>query len=264
MTDEPTLAPGLSIADRRERILALIGRDRRVEVTDLAAGLAVAEETVRRDLRTLEAQGHLTRVHGGAVAKASYIDSLPHISGAEPDSHPLTALALERVPAAGSIFLDAGRACEALAAALPDSPDLQVVTNSVPVALAASRHEHVTVYNLGGRVSRDGEESGQWARELIVDLSFDRAFFVVPGLDGSDASAARTHSSHAAALKRAALARATESVLLVDGGEPAGLIGYARAADFHAILSVCPLPDSLVSPLTQAGVTVAVAEGSHA
>lgn len=258
-TDATTLAPGLSIADRHERILALLARDQRVEVTDLAAGFAVAEETVRRDLRSLERQGHLTRVHGGAVAMASFIDWLPHITGAETPAHPLTELALGLVPAAGSIFLDAGLACEALAAALPDSPDLQVVTNSVPVALAASRHEHVTVYNLGGQVARDGEESGQWARELIVDLSFDRAFFVVSGLGDSEASSARTHSSHAATLKREALARTSEAVLLVEGEEPSGLISYAAAADFHTILTVRPLPDALAMPLAQAGVRIAVA-----
>ena len=58
-------------ATERHRLIAdrldAVGR---VEVGDLAARLAVAPETIRRDLRLLEQQGQLQRVHGGAVRKA--------------------------------------------------------------------------------------------------------------------------------------------------------------------------------------------------
>ena len=42
----------------------------RVEVGDLAGRLDVAPETIRRDLRQLEGQGLLQRVHGGAVRRS--------------------------------------------------------------------------------------------------------------------------------------------------------------------------------------------------
>ena len=54
-------------ADERQRQILIRARaDGRVEVGGLAADLAVAEETVRRDLRELVGRGVLQRVHGGA------------------------------------------------------------------------------------------------------------------------------------------------------------------------------------------------------
>src|SRR4029079_2570988 len=55
-------------SERRYEILARLGRDGRVVVAELVAGLGVSEDTIRRDLEELAAQGRLHRVHGGALA----------------------------------------------------------------------------------------------------------------------------------------------------------------------------------------------------
>src|SRR2546430_995188 len=52
--------------ERQHRILALARSDGGVDVAKLAADLAVAPETVRRDLRLLEQHGLIRRTHGGA------------------------------------------------------------------------------------------------------------------------------------------------------------------------------------------------------
>src|SRR4051794_34676408 len=70
-------------ADERQRqILVRARADGRVEVGSLAADLAVAEETVRRDLRELVDRGVLQRVHGGAypVESAGFESNIKHPS----------------------------------------------------------------------------------------------------------------------------------------------------------------------------------------
>src|SRR6476659_8479528 len=57
----------LSPDRRRDQILAYLSRRDRTSVTELSQVLSVSEVTVRKDLDQLEAQGLLTRVHGGAV-----------------------------------------------------------------------------------------------------------------------------------------------------------------------------------------------------
>src|SRR6476469_9282893 len=52
---------------RRDQILAYLSTHDRSSVGDLSQVLGVSEVTVRKDLDQLEAQGQLTRVHGGAV-----------------------------------------------------------------------------------------------------------------------------------------------------------------------------------------------------
>src|ERR1700761_3268508 len=58
------------VAERREEILARLGRDGRVVVAELVRGLSVSEDTVRRDLQELAGLGLLHRVHGGALPVA--------------------------------------------------------------------------------------------------------------------------------------------------------------------------------------------------
>src|SRR6185295_4652010 len=54
--------------ERRKAILARLSREGRVEVPGLTAEFGVSEDTIRRDLRDLAAQGFLQKTHGGAVA----------------------------------------------------------------------------------------------------------------------------------------------------------------------------------------------------
>ena len=55
----------LAIA-RRNAILELLREQQSLNVTQLAATLGVATETIRRDFKELEAAGQLIRTHGGA------------------------------------------------------------------------------------------------------------------------------------------------------------------------------------------------------
>ena len=53
--------------ERQEHILRAARSAGRVEVTELAAELDVAPETIRKDLTALERVGVVRRVHGGAI-----------------------------------------------------------------------------------------------------------------------------------------------------------------------------------------------------
>src|SRR5215218_519605 len=62
-------APLLS-AERRQAILDALARDGKVVAARLVEELGVSEDTVRRGLRELAAQGLVHRVHGGALPPA--------------------------------------------------------------------------------------------------------------------------------------------------------------------------------------------------
>src|SRR4051812_32891263 len=57
-------------AERRQTILDRLRDDGKVVAADLVEAFGVSEDTVRRDLRELAAQGLLQRVHGGALPSA--------------------------------------------------------------------------------------------------------------------------------------------------------------------------------------------------
>lgn len=54
--------------ERKAEILKFLEQDGKIEVNILAEHFNTSKETIRRDLKDLEAQGALTRTHGGAVS----------------------------------------------------------------------------------------------------------------------------------------------------------------------------------------------------
>ena len=64
------MATVAQINGRQSTIVAITNDTGRCSVADLAERFCVTAETIRRDLKSLEAKGLLRRVHGGAVAGA--------------------------------------------------------------------------------------------------------------------------------------------------------------------------------------------------
>ncbi len=52
---------------RKQLLLDRLNRDGQLVATELSVELGVSEDTIRRDLRVLAAEGRLQRVHGGAL-----------------------------------------------------------------------------------------------------------------------------------------------------------------------------------------------------
>ena len=57
----------LSVEQRRNEIVDLIAKKGSVRVSEISQAYGISEVTIRADLEYLEGQGHLNRVHGGAV-----------------------------------------------------------------------------------------------------------------------------------------------------------------------------------------------------
>ena len=64
-------AKTLMPAERQKEILERIRKDGRVLATDLAQEFQTSEDTIRRALRDLSAQGLCTCVYGGALAMSA-------------------------------------------------------------------------------------------------------------------------------------------------------------------------------------------------
>lgn len=54
-------------AERRDHLLGLLAREGKIVAKDVAADLGISEDSVRRDLRDLAAEGLCQRVYGGAL-----------------------------------------------------------------------------------------------------------------------------------------------------------------------------------------------------
>ena len=60
--------------ERKTKIIDLLGAQSSVSVNVLADMLHTSKETIRRDLKSLEAEGILTSTHGGAILNANTLN----------------------------------------------------------------------------------------------------------------------------------------------------------------------------------------------
>ena len=251
-----------SVTARHQLIVNLLATAGRVEVADVARRLEVAQETVRRDLRALERDGCLERVHGGAVALASS----PDVPGAGtgpvgPVEQELAARVLPVLPWTGTILLGAGRLSQAVAEALanspPGAPGLTVVTSSLDLALIMAPVPGVSVYNIGGTVSHATRtQEGDWALEELARLHVDVSLICPAGLDVDAGLGQRTLD--AAAVARAEVSCADRVIALVDE-QVLGRAAFARFAGIEEVdlVVIAGRPDpAAVQPLHERGVAV--------
>jgi DeoR/GlpR family transcriptional regulator of sugar metabolism len=220
-------------ADERQRLILVRAReDGRVEVGALATDLAVAEETVRRDLRELVDRGVLQRVHGGAypVESAGFETNIAHRSTSlVGQKRRIAAAAAERLHGAETVYVDEGVTPQFVAEALrPDGP-ITVVTSSLLAAGALADSANVTVLLLGGRLrGRTLATVDHWALRMLRDLVIDLAFLGANGI--SRDHGLTTPDPAVAAVKSEVVARSRRRVF-VGLHTKFGVASFCRFAD---------------------------------
>lgn len=163
--------------ERQQLILERLQRDGKVIAVDLAQEFRVSEDSIRRDLRDLAAQGLCRRVYGGALLAVN----IPPLGERHAERTELKrALARTAVGLVGTgqiIFIDAGSTNTILAKMLPDHRDLTVVTNAPDVALAVLGRPGFDVIILGGKLDSAiggaiGSRTVRQAQDIRADLCF--------------------------------------------------------------------------------------------
>lgn len=250
-------------AERQQRILDVARRDGRVEVSALADDLAVAAETIRRDLSALERRGGLRRVHGGAipVERLEVEPSLAVKVGRLSDvKRRIAARALDEIPEGGSILLDAGSTTQAIADLLPAETELTVVTNSLSVAATLSTRPAISLLMVGGRIRHTtGAAVGDWAMSALAAVTVDVAFL---GTNGISARRGLTTPDQAEAATKRAMVSAARTTVVVTDSSKAGddhLHRFAHLEELDVLITDTDLDEDLVDQFQNAGLRVVTA-----
>jgi len=171
---------------RHEHILTQLSQENRVSVMELAQVLQVSDETIRRDLKDLEAGGKLRRVHGGAIP-ISPIQDRPITERSRKQAREkatIAKLARDQISDETAIFLDTGTTTLGLARQLTGFANLKLYTNSLKIALEASKHHGVTVFMTPGRMRKVEQDLvGVDTITYIQQFYFDVAFMGAAAVD---------------------------------------------------------------------------------
>lgn len=245
---------------RRDAMVALV-REGEDSVDVLSERLGVSASTVRRDLATLQRDGRLARTYGGALVR----DVFHERSFTESERLNLRAksaiaeAALALVPASGTVFIDAGTTCLALARLLLRRGPLTVVTRGLEAALELSRADDVDVVMVGGRVQPLSHGViGPLSALALERYRFDVAFLGADSVDPLRGLGEPTVDE--TWIKERASAVADRVVLLADSSklEQQAPAWVAPASNWTVVLDEAA-PAETAQRLRESGVEVVVA-----
>lgn len=149
------------ISRRRKQIRALIEREGEVQLRNLKDSFPqVSMMTLRRDLDSLEKEGHVIRTHGGAVSVRRLMNSgeeHPYETRAGENRKGKQAIAKRALPYVEknrSLFFDAGSTVMCLAEILPNE-EFSVLTSGLNIAIEILKRSKPLVMTVGGSVNRN-------------------------------------------------------------------------------------------------------------
>ncbi|MFE7223855.1 DeoR/GlpR family DNA-binding transcription regulator [Nocardioides sp. NPDC057577] len=202
------------VGQRRAHLLSVLDETGRIVAKDVAADLGISEDSIRRDLRDLAAEGLCQRVYGGALPVSPAVVDYATRHAVEPDAkRAVAATAAGLVRPGSTLILDGGTTALAVAQALPADLECTVITNSPTVASALLQHPSADLFLLGGRVFKHSAvTSGAAAVEAAQNVSADLCLIGVTGVHPE--AGLTTGDVEDAAMKRALASRAAETYVL--------------------------------------------------
>jgi DeoR/GlpR family transcriptional regulator of sugar metabolism len=202
------------VGQRRAHLLRTLDETGKIVAKDVATDLGISEDSIRRDLRDLAAEGLCQRVYGGALPVSPAVVDYTTRHGVEPGGkRAVAATAAGLVRPGSTLILDGGTTALAVAEALPRDLECTVITNSPTVASALLQHPTADLFLLGGRVFKHSAVAcGAAAVEAAQNVSADLCLIGVTGVHPE--AGLTTGDAEDAAMKRALAARAAETYVL--------------------------------------------------
>lgn len=196
-------------ATRKRLLLDRLRSDGRIVAKELAAELGLSEDSIRRDLRELDAAGLAVRVYGGALPASPAVANYGVRETVATDSKTRVARrAAQLIEPGSTVILDGGTTVRAL----DPGRECTIITHS-PTVAAALLHHTAEVIILGGRLFKHSAvASGAAAVEAAMTVSADRFLLGVTGVH--EDAGLTTDDADEAAMKRTLASRAAETFVL--------------------------------------------------
>lgn len=249
---------------RRQSIVQRLENEQIVIVSELSKALQVTEETIRKDLQKLEAQGVLRRIHGGAVPVSTDIaGELPFELRQTQHVQEKQAIAKEAVKLIDNsdvIALDTSSTSLHIASQLQGKQNLTIITNSFHVVNALKTNSHIRVICTGGSFRPESLSfSGEVAERMLDHYAIDKAFISTRGVT-IDKGLLEPHEQEAR-VKKKLIESVRHVVLLCDSSKFAKTAFYPIASleQVDVMITDNKAPESYVLHMEQLGKRVVVA-----
>jgi DeoR/GlpR family transcriptional regulator of sugar metabolism len=250
--------------ERKKEILKILSHREKATIEELQAGLDVTGMTIRNYLNTLQAEGYIQRIHGGAVLKGKLKYEFPfqeRIAKNLAEKQAIARAAISFIGPKEAIYLDSGSTVLQLAKRLKDRTDLVIVTNSLPILAELTSAPGIKLFGIGGEVNRDHCcFTGSMTINMLKQFYFDKVFL---GTDGLSIERGLTTEDFAVAeIERAVIENSKERIVLADHTK-IGSIGFTSSisalGEIHRLITDEGTDPGYLESLKQGGMSILVA-----
>lgn len=222
----------ISANQRRDEIMEMVRAQGSVRVAEISRLYGVSEVTVRSDLEYLEAQGVLSRVHGGAVGTGKHyvnMDMSERYMSNSSSKKELAERVAELVDNNDTIMMNAGTTLTYVLHALRGKRNISIVTNSVQNAVEASTYPGFNVILLGGEI--DEKYQFTYGNDTLSQLDRYHATKCILSVDGIHVRDGLTlYYSNESGIVRKMIACSDQVIVAADGSK-VGKNTFSRVAD---------------------------------
>ena len=250
-----------SMEMRRDAIVQLVNEKGSVRFSQIKEAFPnVSEMTLRTDLKALDEEKKILRVHGGArsvqviIGTDGFLNrkSVHNIS----EKQEIARKALTLLHPDTTLFLDSGSTTTAFARQIPDRSYL-IYTTGLSCATELAKLSKPTVMLPGGKLNRYSQSVfGYSAIRELERVNFDQAFLGVTGFHPSVGFSCGI--SDEALLKETAIRQSGQVIALMDSSkiDVKCSFSFCRLSDIDVVVSDGKLPEEFLDECRKYGVQV--------
>ena len=254
----------MNIDERKNKILELLTENGIVKVAALSEILDISEVTIRNYLADMESKGLLTRVHGGAISSYKPYCSMnfnQRLETNQSEKDEIAKKTADFIEPNDTVMLNSGTTTLLAFRHLPQDYNLNIVTNSISIALEASNNPNFHVTLVGGSVNGKYQFTyGSDAEAQLRNYHADKLILSVDGIDFSGGFS--TYYGEEASMDRIMLEQSEVSIIAADRSKfrrnAFVKISPLETADY--IVTTCALDKEEKDKLTAAEIHVVPVE----
>lgn len=245
---------------RRKNILELLNKNGSVRVTELSRLFSISEVTIRTDLADMESKGLLTRVHGGAVSsyKPYYNMNLNQRMSTNHEQKEIIAKKIAgMIEDNDTVMLNSGTTTLLAFRAMPQNLNLNIITNSVAIALEGAAKPNFNIILLGGLINTKYQFTfGDDAIRQLKSYHADKFILSVDGIEPENGFS--TYYDKESEVDRIMIERSNIKIVAADYSK-FGRCAFAKISDLSVadyIVTDTSVPDALKNKITKHSIKI--------
>ena len=245
---------------RKQKILDIIKADGSVKVTELSKMFAISEVTVRNDLADMESKGLLSRVHGGAISSYKPYYSMNMSQRLETNQSEKVDIAdcvSRLIEPNDTIMLNSGTTTLLAFRKFPPDYNLNIVTNSIAIALEASSNPNYNVVLVGGSLNTKYQFSfGTDAIAQLKNYHADKFILSVDGID--EVHGFTTYYEKEAEVDRTMIKQSDKCIVVADHTKfnRSAFVKISDVSIANCIVTNSSVDDETVAKYTKSGIKI--------